>query len=176
MLVCILPLLRKTKNTISYVEHIGICNRAIGFDQRNGLLRAMSLRDQDGCAHRHPTMTSTCTMSVHLAPGLDGLQGGQRPSLQSAYRDREKGIIDGTQPEEGQRLRMRIRTQTMFPAHIDHQAYAQVMQKLVILRQRSGADEQVVRDPRKIHSRNLITGNRTNPVFIYNIRMAFASS
>ena len=64
----------------------------------------------------------------------------------------------------------------MFPTHIDDQAHAQVTQELVVFLLGGGADEQVVCDLRKIHSRNLITGNRTGPVFIYNIAMAFASS
>jgi hypothetical protein len=55
----------------------------------------------------------------------------------------------------------------MFPAHIDHQAHTQVMQELVVLLSGGCADEQVVRDFRKIHRRNLITGNGFSPIFSF---------
>jgi tetratricopeptide (TPR) repeat protein len=145
----------KFQDTRTNIESKRIGNRAALGDQRHGRVRIVSLRDQNGRAHRHAAVTSARAMGVDFAPTADGLEGGSRAMDQLVDRDGEEGAVNRPQPEQVDGSRVRVGHGTMLEAHVDDQTHAQVAQARVIIHGGGGADEEVGSDGGKVHAGHL---------------------
>ena len=76
-----MPLPLKAQNTSADVEYAGIGYRAPGLDQTHSRIRSLSLCDQDSRTHGYTAMPATRAMSIDLAPGANGFQRSQDPTL-----------------------------------------------------------------------------------------------
>jgi hypothetical protein len=85
----------------------------------------------------------------------DGIEGFDGAALQLMDGDGKERAVDGPQPKQGQRLGVGIGHGTVFPAHVDDQSNPQVMQARVVVLFGCRANEEVGRNPVKIHAGNL---------------------
>jgi len=125
-------------------------------DQFHRGVRIVSLRDEDARAHRHAAVTSIGAMGINPATVTDRFERGMRAAHQFLNRDREKGTINGTQPQGVNGHMMRIGPRTERKAHVDDEPHAELAQSIVIAHRGHVADEEVIGDLREVHRENLI--------------------
>ena len=126
--------------------------RTFGLDQLHRLERMHALRDEDASSHGHATVSAVGTMSKDFAAALNGFQRGSCSAHKRLDGNRNQRRIKGWQPEPPDGSRMRVAVGHPLDAHVQHKAYAQIPQGVVVSSVRCGADEKVGGDGREVHA------------------------
>jgi len=133
------------------VEGIGVSLRTFGLDQLHRLEWMHALRDEDASSHGHAAVSAISTMGKDLAAVLNGCERGFCSAHERLDGNRNQGRIKSWEPEPLDGSRMRVAVGHALEAHVEHKAYAQVPQGVVISSVRRGADEEVGGDGREVH-------------------------